>query len=100
MHKSVQTEGRSSTFNSQYKQKDVRVLLTANGKATCACRLLKELSDIILKYPVQVEVNSEEPSHQMLHILFDRPSLLASCRIKHRFEQDGSLVWYEGEILS
>ena len=36
----------------------------------------------------------------MLHVLFDRPSLLASCRIKHRFEQDGSLVWYEGEIVS
>ena len=43
-----------------YKQKGVRVLLAVNGKAKCASRLLKELSDIILKYPAQVEVNSEE----------------------------------------
>ena len=83
-----------------YKQKGIQVLLTDNRKAKCAPRLLKELSDIILKYPVQVEVNAEEPSHQMLHVLSDRPSLLTSCRIKHRFEQDGSLVWYEGEIIS
>ena len=83
-----------------YKQKGVWVLLTANGKAKCAFRLLKELSDIILKYPVQVAVNSEELSHQMLHVLFDRPSLLASCWIKHRFEQDCSLIWYVGEIVS
>jgi len=61
-----------------YKQKGLRVLLTSNGKAKCASKLLKKLSDIILKCPVQVEVNFEEPSHQMLHILFDRPSLLAS----------------------
>ena len=29
-----------------------------------------------------------------------RLSLLASCRIKHRFEENGSLVWYEANMLS
>ena len=83
-----------------YKQKGVRVLLTDNGKEKSGSRLLKELSDIIIKHPLQIEVNSEQPFHQMLHVVFNRPSFLASCRIKHRFEEDGSLVWYEAKILS
>ena len=83
-----------------HKQKGIQLLLTVNGKAKCASMLLKELLDIILKYPIHVEVHSKEPCHQMLYVLFDRPSLLASCRIKHKFEVDGNLIWYDGEIVS
>jgi len=84
-----------------YKQKGVRVLLSEKGKEKSSTRLLTELSDIIINHPLHIEVNSEKPFHQMLHVVFNRPSLLAKCRIKHRFEEeDGSLVWYGAEILS
>ena len=28
-----------------------------------------------------------------------QPKLLVGCRIKHRFETDQELVWYEGTVL-
>lgn len=83
-----------------YQQKGIQISLTEKGKPKSAQELLNELSKVITKYPVQSESIAEKASHQMLHVFFDRPSLLAGCRIKHQFEEDSCLVWYEGVIVS
>ena len=35
-------------------------------------------------------------AHQQLFTIFKKPSLLKGVHIKHRFEEDGELKWYDG----
>ena len=42
---------------------------------------------------------SEESPTISIEDCFQQPELLVGCRIKHRFETDRELVWYEGTVL-
>ena len=84
-----------------YKQKGVGIALTEKGKPKPVLQLVAELSEIILSRPVRVHRRTVDPGlHQQLYTLFEKPSLLTGVKIKHRFEEDGSLTWYEGVITS
>ncbi len=57
-----------------YKQKGVRILFTEKGNPKS-------------KHPVEPNV----PLHQQLYVLFEKPSQLVGCELRHRFE-DGDVV--------
>ena len=70
-----------------------------NGKMKPLERLCQGLASIIKNNPVKVQAHLEK-SHQELYVIFDKPSFLVGCRVKHRFEVGAELVWFDGEIVS
>ena len=83
-----------------FKQKGLRINLTERGKPRSLTAILAELKAIIINRPVRVRRVQAEVGHQQLYVIFNKPSLLIGSKIKHRFEEGGSLKWYEGIITS
>ena len=73
--------------------------MTERGKQRPLSMILRELKQIIVNKPVRVQ-QLQAGSHQQLYLIFNKPSLLNGVKFKHRFEEDGSLKWYEGHISS
>ena len=83
-----------------FQQKEIRVNMTEKGKERPLSTILKELAEII-KRPVHVRrLEAEVTDHQQLYVIFNKPSLLIGVKVKHRFEEEGSLKWYYGVITS
>ena len=62
--------------------------------------LFQELSQIIKKHPIEA-CKVETPLHQQLNVVFNAPSLLVGCRIRHQFEDENETPsWYQGQIVS
>ena len=84
-----------------YQQKGIKINMTEKGKPRPVLELLKDLSTIITERPVRVrKKESTHLAHQQLFVVFSKPSLLKGVKIKHRFNEGGSLRWYEGTIIS
>ena len=63
-------------------------------------KLLNELSHMIKKHPVDVIKQTKKPLHQQLYVVFEKPSLLNGCEIRHQFEDGETLTWYKGKIIN
>ena len=70
--------------------------MSAKGKPRPVFELLKDLATIINTKPVRVRRKDQPQAHQQLFTIFKKPLLLKDVHIKHRFEEDGKLKWYEG----
>ena len=70
--------------------------MSAKSKPRPVSELLKDLASIINTKPVHVWRKDKPQAHQQLFTIFKKPSLLKDVHIKHRFEEDGNLKWYEG----
>ena len=79
-----------------FNQKGINLNMSAKGKPRPVSALLKELATVISTKPVRVRRKDQAQAYQQLHVVFKKPSLLKGVRIKHRFEEDGELKWYEG----
>ena len=77
-----------------YKQK-----IQISGKAKSTDALLSELLHIIKKHSIEIE-NTHVATHQQLSIVFEKPSFLVGCKIRHQFEEGQVLTWYHGDIVS
>lgn len=80
-------------------QQSVVLNQSENGKLKTIERLCQEFIAIIEKHPVKVQAHPEK-SHQELRVVFDRPSLLVNSKVKHRFEVEQKLIWYDGVLVS
>ena len=67
--------------------------MSAKSKPRPVSALLKELATVI---SMRVRRKDQAQAHQQLHVVFKKASLLKGVRIKHRFEEDGEIKWYEG----
>ena len=84
-----------------FQQKGVKIPLSSKGKSREVSELLDDLEKIIRERPVRVRRKQNiEQSHQQLFTIFEKPSLLKGVKIRHRFQDDGVLRWYEGTITS
>ena len=84
-----------------FQQKGVKIPLSSKGKSREVSELLDDLEKIIREIPVRVRRKQNiEQSHQQLFTIFEKPSLLKGVKIRHRFQDDGVLRWYEGTITS
>ena len=83
--------------NKVYNQ-SVTLKQSESGKLKPVNHLCEELNSIIKNNPVKLQAHPET-LHQELHVVFDKPSLLVGCKVKHRFEIEKKLVWYEGKIV-
>lgn len=79
-----------------FNQKGVNLSMSAKGKPRPVSELLKDLATIISTKPVRVRRKDVAQAHQQLFTIFKKPSLLKGVHIKHRFEEDGELKWYDG----
>ncbi len=84
-----------------FHQKGIKINVSEKGKPRPMTKLLKDLSKVISERPVRVGRKEQtHPAHQQLFVVFKKSSLLRGVKIKHRFEETGSLRWYEGTIIS
>ena len=79
-----------------FNQKGIHLSMSAKGKPRPVSELLKDLATIISTKPVRVRRKDQAQVRQQLLTVFKKPSLLKGVHIKHRFEEDGELKWYEG----
>jgi len=68
---------------------------SVSGKAKHIDTLSKEFVTIINKHPVKVQAHLDEEVQQDLNVVFEKPSLLVACKLKHRFEIGPKLAWFE-----
>ena len=93
----IQVQLRSMVFH----QKGIKMNMTENGKPIPVSELLQDLSKKVTERPIRVRRKDQtHPAHQQLRVVFEKPSLLRQVKVKHRFDMDGSLEWYEGTIKS
>ena len=78
-----------------FNQKGINLSMSAKGKPRPVSELLKDLATIISTKPVRVR-RKKAQAHQQLFTIFKKPLLLKGVHIKHRFEEDEVLKWYEG----
>ena len=77
-------------LNQSHPDKSV-FLFSHNRKQHSVNQLKKNLYQLLA-------VSEESPTISIEDIV-QQPKLLVGCRIKHRFETDRELVWYEGTVL-
>ena len=93
----IQVQLRSMVFH----QKGIKMNMTENRKPIPVSELLQDLSKKVTERPIRVRKKDQtHPAHQQLRVVFEKPSLLRQVKVKHRFDMDGSLEWYEGTIKS
>ena len=83
-----------------YNQKGIKLKLSSNGKLRPIQDLLKDLATVISTKPVAVRRKEHAQAHQQLYTIFTKPLLLKGIHIKHRFEENDDLKWYEGVVVS
>ena len=84
-----------------FQQKGIKIPLSGKGKSREVSELLKDLENIIRERPVRVRRKQNiQQTHQQLFSIFEKPSLLKGVKIRHRFQEEGVLRWYEGIISS
>lgn len=82
-----------------YNQKGVKLNLSVKGKQRPINDLLKDLAAVISTKPVAVRRKQPKLLHQPLYTIFKKPSLLKGVHIKHRFEENEDLKWYEAVFV-
>ena len=81
-----------------HNQKGIAIPSTLRGKPKPVDQLLADLKQVLCQHVHVQRTASASSGHQQLYTIFDRPSLLVGVKIKHQFEEDGSLTWYKGII--
>ena len=86
----LQINFRRKVLGQSHPDKSV-FLFSHNRKQHSVDQLKKNLYQLLA-------VGEENPIISIEDVV-QQPKLLVGCRIKHRFETDQELVWYEGTVL-
>ena len=86
-----------------FHQKYAKIALTERGTCKSTSQLLTELGNVIKNNPLSVKQKDQTTSdHQLLYVLFDKPTQLVGVKFIHRYEDEESSeeCWYDAIITS
>jgi hypothetical protein len=71
-----------------------------NRKQHSVDRLKQNLFQLLSDQETSSDKNDDSPAASQCHEdILSQPELLVGLRIRHRFEEDGKLSWFEGTVL-
>ena len=91
----VQLKFRQKVLTQPYPDSSI-FAFSSRGKAHSLETLKEKLGKLV--DDVEHHENSTSPEQETLKDILLQPELLIGRRIKHRFEVDGEIVWYQGVV--